>query len=265
MKNRITILIPGHDDYIDIVNLYLWGKKKFWNDCPYDTIWTNCGSILNLEGCSIICNDANASFCSRLYNALRKIKTKYVLLNIEDFLYSKKINTKDVENLLDLMDKNKYNFCALLPNKDMRGYKNGTNGIFISDYNKPYGLCLNIGIFNREYLLDLISDLSWTGWDLENKMLKMANNNELNGCIYNNNDIFGIFHLIYKGKIVPKSKKSLELKGYDFHDISRPSMTRKEILNRTIIGGVGKICPKVFRKTIKKLLNKVGVSTVTKY
>lgn len=264
--NKLSIIIPGHDSYKDIVNLYMSLLNKNWVDCRYNIYWSNCVEKSDYENLNVINNGNDATFSRRLLNALINIETKYVLMNVEDFLYTKVINSEEIEDILNIMEKSNYIFCKLSPdNNYKRDRDNANDYTYHSRNDRPYGLCINSGVFNREYLISIIPNENWNAWELENYWLKLAKEGKCNGCIYDDRDVLNLVHLIEKGKMIPSSIKIISSLGIDIAFINRPIQTKKEVYRSKLISIFGEKCPNKIRVVIKKILNKSGIRTTTKY
>lgn len=268
MESKLTIVVPAHDSYKEIVDLYIKALKKNWSDCPYRIIWANGIEELESDELDVINCGADATFCQRLMKALDDVDTDYVLLTIEDLIISKAVNTQDIETLLECMERNDYKYCKLLnSNKYRNSHKDSDYPyVRIAESDMPYGLSINCGIFKTDYLKSLVLDLNWTPWDLENYFLLKAKNKQLEGCIYDSRDSLNLVHLIAKGKIIPTSERKLDRRGiYVNLSTKWERQSMREYISFNFISLMLCIIPKNMRGRAKKIASAIGIKTVTKY
>lgn len=265
-ESSLAILIPAHDSYQDVLKLFCEQKNKFWNKCPYNIYWSNCEQkIIKDSDIQIINNGMDASFSKRIKNALEKIDSKYILLILEDFIISDIVDNERISEIIKIMDVNKYNYCGITSKISKRQItKTNYVDIYEIDSNKPYGLSINVGIFKKDYLYDLIIDDNFSGWQLEDYFLELAKENKNEHCICDVSNPLCVVHLIDKGKIIPSAKKELEQKNIKL-SINRPSLPVSYVIKKYITGVFSSVVPMSSRVYIKKGLSKLGFKFVTKY
>ena len=80
-----TILVMSSDGYEDCWSPFFQLKDKYWKDCPYETYVAtetkDCKYAKTLKH-----NYPIDQWTTRIREALKEIKTKYVLLMVDDFL-----------------------------------------------------------------------------------------------------------------------------------------------------------------------------------
>lgn len=268
MSKKLTIVIPAPDMNKEIVELYMSALEKNWTDCPYDIVWVNEEETLNNSRVLIINCGKNATFCERIATALRQIDSKYILLTMEDFVISNSVNTFNIEQLLECMEEYSYVFCKIGPSKL---YKNAETNqkyswIKISQNNLSYGLSINCGLFEKQYLENLIKDEKWGPWDFENFCLYLAQRGMLNGCVYDSRDILHIVHLISKGKIIRAGERKLIRNGIL---VSLGDKWNRQSIYEGIRDKVFSIMeiviPQKNRKLAKSIAKKIGIKTSSRY
>lgn len=266
MDKKLAILIPAHDSHKDVVALFLKSIEKYYPECPYEIVWTNCGTEMPGHDVKIITNDSNASFCKRLKKALLKIDAEFVWLWIEDYIPSKQIKQKNIESDLAFMVQKKCNVCRIFKaNKKFMKRDKKYGYLYHINKNMPYGIALNTGIFRREFLLELIQNENWTVWELEGYCLKLASESKLQNCIYDNRKNGDIVHLLYKGKMFRNSESKLKRADLNVLDINRGYLSIKESLRVAVISFIGHRCPLELRQRLKGLAKKIGLRIASDY
>ena len=98
-----TVLVASCDKYADLLNPFsvLW--RKYWADCPFETVLVTETSPCIEKGVfdRIIACGKGGDWCDRLIAALDQIKTTYVLMLCDDYFLAEPVNTKQVLKRLD--------------------------------------------------------------------------------------------------------------------------------------------------------------------
>ena len=264
MRNDICIYVSSPYSYKDIFDVYYQTYKKFSSSIPL-VLSTNYDA--KYDGIRIISSgDINDSWVSRSIVALKQIKTKYVLLSCDDMFLLSDLPNNYIYHIVDVMDKFKINFCRLKPRK--RGVQVSGEEYLIYEYQtKPYAKNLQIGIFNREYLIDALGDGKLSAWDIEAKWLKeayLAENKPFDDVICVSKPILDVVHAVDKGKLYPSAIKSVKRLGFTINT-NREVMSFGREFKQHLQGRMSEILPKNLRHLLKSSLSKVGVKFTTEY
>ena len=81
--NKMTILVPAHDSYFDVAEIFFRELKNNWNNCSYPIVWTNEKLTFDNLNIKVINNGENSTFCGRIKNALKFINSEYILLILD--------------------------------------------------------------------------------------------------------------------------------------------------------------------------------------
>ena len=88
-KYDCTVLVASCDKYADLLNPFsvLW--RKYWADCPFETVLVTETSPCIEKGVfdRIIACGKGGDWCDRLIAALDQIKTTYVLMLCDDYFF----------------------------------------------------------------------------------------------------------------------------------------------------------------------------------
>ena len=152
----LTVLVASCDKYADLLIPFsaLW--RRFWSDCPYETVLVTESMPLDRRKLCfdhVIACGAGGNWCSRLVQALEQLGTQYVLLLCDDYLLESPVDTELFKKrLAQARDFDAVNL-RLIPNpKPSHSYKEG-----LFEYQKQTAYCIatQAGIWNREFLLAL--------------------------------------------------------------------------------------------------------------
>lgn len=260
MNARMAILINTPDNYSDVFSVFLQCKEKNWKNCQYEiVVSTNTKEYENLTVLHSGGEMGN-SWMEREILALNSINAKYILMMCEDSLIMEKVEESAFEDILDDMDKYGINYCKLTAPQKNEGL--GESGLLSKvKKNKPYARNLMVGIYNREYLLDLIGDGSKSPWELESEWLKethTAKNEYFSDIAVVNREILYAQNAVLKGRWYSSALKSLAGIGICV-DPQREIISWKEekIINTYALAG-GKVPPKL-RPVLKKIGKIIGL------
>lgn len=264
MRTDICIYVSSPYSYKDIFDVYYQTYKKFASSIPL-VLSTNYAA--NYDGIRIISSgDINDSWVSRSISALKQIEAKYVLLSCDDMFLISDMPDDEIYHIVEVMDKCNLNFCRLKPRK--RGVKVTGEEYLIYEYQTiPYAKNLQIGIFNREYLLEVLGDGKLTAWDIEKKWLKeshLAENKPFTDVICVSKPILKFVHAVDKGKLYPSAIKSIKKLGFAIKT-NREVMSYGREFKQYLSEKLGLLLPQHLRHFIKGFLSKIGVKFTTDY
>lgn len=265
MRKRLSIYVSSPDSYSDVFTIFLKGFRKYWSDCPYEFILTT--NSYSYEGLTCICNHLKEdTWVERTIAALPRIESKYILLMCDDLIINDKVNNSKIEKILDYMDLNNIKYCHITPLNF--GNKILYNPL-LRKINKqtPYAVNLQIGIFRKDYFIDILGEGNLSAWQIENEINKLA----VHSLDENYDDIIGVgeivipyIHGVVKGKWFRKAIKYIR-NNYSDEVICRSINSYKEELFIYLKSFILKnINPKI-RLKIKSLLKKIGISFAIDY
>lgn len=263
LKNRLTIYVSSPDSYSDVFKVFLKCYRKYWSDCPYEFVLST--NTLNYEGIRTLCNyKQNDTWTERTISALKEIRSEYILLMNDDFFITNYVNNKKIEDILDLMDKHNLNFCKLAKNASGVPIEKGSY-LLKTHKRQPYGKNLQVGIFRKSYITNLLGDGSKSAWDLEKEWLKdtyNAKNEYFDDIVASNEIIIDTVHGVAKGMWFPSALKKLKSLQIEV-DSPRKIISKSEENRINLFRFMGKRCSPRLRYIIKKFLTKTGVKFTT--
>ncbi len=108
MKNsneKLTILVNSCDAYKDLWQPFFILLKKYWQGPLPEIVLNTESEKFSFDGLDIRCVNSNERFYGkRLKNALRNVRTPYVLLLLDDFFIRKEVNTDRLYRTIEYMD-----------------------------------------------------------------------------------------------------------------------------------------------------------------
>lgn len=267
-EKRLTITMDCWDKYKDARSLFFCSLKRNWENRKYPLIIA-CNSDISDEdipGRLIVCaNDSTDS--KRHLEAVKAAETKYVLLIVEDGVFTKKVNQDRIEAILDFMDKNNMDFCKLYPTPDKSGktIKGFENAKYINK-RQPYGINYLCGIYRKTYLENLLNNHYKDSWEIEEALLRQAANASkgyYTDKMVVTDDPLSVRFCIEKGKWSFWARRFIKKNGYHL-DSNRETWSFRHEAMAKIKHLFSRFVPARFRHNLKHISQKFGMKYATK-
>lgn len=155
--DKVSVLINTCDKYEDVWYPFFRFFRRNWN-CPYKV-------YLNTETKQCKENDVinlNSGFCDswslRLKNALKKIKSKYVIFLLEDFFLLEPVEQNEIDNTIKIMESDKkisvitFEICQRFLSKPTKYF-----GYNQRDLSSMYFLNCQASIWRRKDLIEFLN------------------------------------------------------------------------------------------------------------
>ena len=265
---RMAIYLAAYDPYKDVFDIFIEQFKKNWPDCPYPLVIANM--YFQYEGENIIvinCGDEKDPI-ARKQKALEAVDADYYLGFEEDRIIMDKVNTAEVEKILDFMDKEQIPYFRCNPSFFRKKAENrfpGYEHYYHIVANEPYGVCGSTVIWKKEFIkkreeMGLASGYRWEAY--QNERAATTTEKWVENYATDDRNIFHIIHCVEKQKWIASSKKRLEKEGY--------VITGREVqsIKETIISGIKDTFKRVPGKTrhrVKETMKKIGFHFETDY
>lgn len=242
VDQRMTLLVASCDSYSDVWADFFTCKDSNWPDCPYDTVLVTeekeaVGHVRTFKG------GKENNWSTRMRLALESIDTKYICFVMEDFLFADRIQTSEIQELLDLLEKDGIRYCKLCEVGSIKTpfYKEYSYLRIIPE-NFRYGISLMAAIWDRQFFMEKLGTEDYSPWQFESDRNKEAavGTDKIVG-LYDERNVLHICQLIVQGKIMPDAVKHLRKKNYTVQDKERPRLSFWENSVYTIKVRVAKI------------------------
>lgn len=230
---NISILIVGYDGYKDVWDIDVYLLNKYWTNRPQTYLAT---SVLkpNYENIEVITAGDKSEWSKKAYTALKEIRTKYVLLLLEDFFISSPVNNDLVVNSLRLIEDNNIKFYQVLVQLFRSTWEKGApfqgnKRIHIIPRDKKYPLNLQAAIWDREFLLETIGEGNYNAWQFEIRQNENSNINvDKIEYLIDDRNILNIEHTIVQSKYLRSPLKRLKKKEPQIDFSNREILSVKE-------------------------------------
>lgn len=175
MNADCTVLVVSCDAYADVVPPFIALKRRFWPDCPFETVLLT--ETVGCEGFDRTvfagkCND----WCPRVLRALERIETPYVLLLLNDYYLNAPVDTAKMLALLAAAQEHRALNLRMNPNPPAgeafvpagAGGPLVTAGetLYAFPKNTAYCVSCQAGFWNRAFFTDLVRR-NRSAWEFE--------------------------------------------------------------------------------------------------
>lgn len=263
---KYAIAVISFDGYKDVWTSFFKIFYANWPNCPFKVYLIN--NSLHLPCANLINTGPETNWCDRAERALKMISEENIFLMLEDYFFGQTVDNQRVSALLDYYESNNCRYLRII-NKPHQRHIKSRHGNFVPIYaNEEYGINLQPAIWDKTYLLSVLSRISGTrsAWDFEITLLEEAQksaNELLNGCYTTTNNYLNIHNGILKGKWFPQEIKYFAKKNLPIEIGARPVLTIKEFWNYKIRCFIREHISYQSRKLIKHILIKFRVRFVT--
>ncbi|MBU1557856.1 hypothetical protein KKC45_02745 [Patescibacteria group bacterium] len=234
-KNKCAVVISSCDAYADVWDSFFIQFFKYWPDCPFPVYLVANELDYSFDKVNVIKTGKDDGFANNMKKATELINAEYFICLIDDFHFDKKIDTKRILRLLEIMEKENAGYLRLnpMPGPDSNFKDYSEVGLISRD--SEYRTSLMAALWNNK----IFNQLLVTGenpWEMELKGTERSRNLEelflsvkrspfLNR---NNNPAISYFHnsikrgywhydaikfLKKEGVIMDKSKREIESFG----------------------------------------------------
>lgn len=159
-----TVLVTSCDVYRDVEKPFLVLWRKYWSDCPFKTV------LLSETGAEegfdrYVLTGKGKTWSEMLVEALEQISTPYVLMLMNDYFLSERVNT--AKFLSRLEEAKTYDAANLRLNPKPPGRVRWKDSDLMEmPKNAAYSVTCQAGIWNREFLLGL-ARRTRSAWEFE--------------------------------------------------------------------------------------------------
>lgn len=262
MNNNMALLVQSCDKYSDVWDDFFNLKDRFWPDCTFQWYLATDKKEYHRDGVKVIHFGNIREWTLCMLKTLEYINEPYVALFLEDAFIYKRIDNEIIRQDLQFVIDNNIDFLTL-EKKPMfispDEYKYFSPHYVIIPRHQKYGIDTAAAIWNKEFLIMLLSAEVSDAWRFEVNLCKLAATEEgLPGLIlYDERGPFNIspIEVIRLGKVKPDAVKFFHSLGYDLQT-NRPRLSRWEVIQDKLKRRFYHV--KYGRKTLKRIGRLLG-------
>ena len=149
-ENNVAVLTVGCDDYVDILELSLYYKDKYWDhSCQWPYLLATQSVKPKREGFDrVVFAGKDSQWTDRLKKALEEINEEYIILLLDDFYWEENIDSEMIYAMIQYMKENNVgslNFAKCGQERSSIGYTEVKQG-------EPFRISITPSIWKKEYL-----------------------------------------------------------------------------------------------------------------
>ena len=252
--NDVSLVIIGYDPYKDVWDHYFDLLNKYWKDRPATYLVGNTIQPI-YAGVTVLSAGADAEWSKKVQVALDAVKTKYIVLLLEDFFTTFPVSNKTLQHLVQIMDKGNAVYCKLQNQSRIKGeqYKNYSY-LHVLDKKSEYGVSLQPAIWNREFLKKLVGTENYNAWIFEINQVKSRVHCDPNYlCLGDRRNILKITHAVVQSEYLPAAIRIFKKQNYRIDTSKRPVMPFKEYAKYKLKRDVSEITPEFLKPMMKRI------------
>ena len=250
LNNDLSVVIICYDPYQDAIELNPYFFNKNWNPCTANVYYVTSKVDVKTQY-NIIKTNGDLSYYKRLDEALNCIKTKYVMLLLDDYLVHNKIDEKQIEDNILFMKENNIDYCELftmfsIPKGKKINFK-GNKYICIS-IKRKYRITLQPAIFKKSLLEEMNKYEPFGAWEAE--LIFTRDDFKKYNAYYALNKSFSVINYIDKGLVTRKAYHILKKEGLWANH--RKVVSFPKAIKRAIIRKIYMYVPLKIKNKLKK-------------
>ncbi len=256
--NKITLTIHTCEKFSDIWEITVGLLNKNWADRNMRTLLiTDEKTERRFDNIEIISTGSGLDMPARTKKAIVNIDTEYIFLTLDDYLITKRIDTKRINHLIRIMDENHIDYLSFKNHHKTKGIVDKEEKIFQLDLNSGEDYILNLypGIWRTSFMKKTL-EIEKNIWEYEVSLTTLAQKEKAVCCTSKGNQ-FEIMDGIRKGKILHKPYRYL--KKHNLYKGNRPVIPYRSEIKLFIMDKAKIILPREATAIIKMGLRKMGV------
>lgn len=212
-NNRFELIISTCQQYCDLWDANVLLLNRNWPDRNVPTyLVTDEATDRRFDGVEVICAGSGLQIPQRLAVALDAVTAEYVILLLEDYFLTQRIDSEKIHRALDFMDSHKADYLQLYPQPDDFLRRDGAvqipehPGIYIIDTSRGnYKVVLTPGIWRKDFLQATLKE-EQNIWEYEVSLTAAAHQAGAL-CATSNRNELPYLDVIRKGKLLGKAAR----------------------------------------------------------
>jgi hypothetical protein len=254
LASDVSAVVLSHDGYADLWPAFFELLFRFWPDLPYPLhLVSNRRTFPDDRVIPVRVGDERP-WSQTLARALDHVPGRYVLLMLEDYFLTGRVDTARIARMHAAMVKLRAVYLRLAPAPKPDSPCPGFSDIGYIAKGAPYRTSLQIAFWERSTLLGLLRQ-DETAWDFELKGSRRSD--QISHPFLSVYDGFALpyRHTVRRGRWMPDAIRQFAALGIRFDSTNRP--TESEIYARWEESGVRRFLGKTWRFVTRRKLDQV--------
>lgn len=258
MKDKLSVLISSCDKFSDLWDENINAYRKFWVNNPCETyLVTDKSTSWSKEGVNVVVNEGQNDFPLRIRFALDSVKTKYVLVTLDDYFLIDSVKNDKLEYFINRMEEENIQYLSLYNRRvTKKSQYKPLDELLQIDLNQKYAINLYPAIWEVEFLKKTVKE-NLSPWLYEVSLTKTALEENAN-CKASLAGTFDILDVVRKGKVLHKAQKYFKKNNIDIGD--RPSISYATEFKLWIMDMISWYMPKSLFRFVKGIAKKLGMT-----
>lgn len=154
-SSRLSIYVSSSDAYTDLLPYFFGQLKKYWPGCSYPLYVGGIAQDQALPGVQILHTTA-ADWSTGAIECLERIDTPYILLLLEDYFLTRRVQNAKIEQVVDRMKQMELHAVRLFPYPPPDIPMPAVPSLGLQAVGRPNRIGTQAAIWRRETLLDLL-------------------------------------------------------------------------------------------------------------
>lgn len=252
-ENKLAIYVSSYDGCSDLWETFFTLTDRFWPDCKYQTYLINNEKEFTHGDVKVLHTGPEVHWFSRTIRSLKMIDEEYIMFMLEDYFISKKIQNRDIDDILTYMDNNRAFYYQL-----SIGNTKSKEPICVNVSAKTnYPVSLQPAIWKREVLVEILEKINGkTPWDVENYFIQQyrGKTEVIPGAFHDTRDLLGYKNGVLRGKWILDTVKYYKKLGIEIDTGTREVMSSSKMMKYRIAAFTNHHIPEPIKSLSKKVL-----------
>lgn len=256
--NNITMLILSCDKFSDLWDGHVKQLETYWPDREMRTIIvTDKPTDRVFPQIEIMPAGDKGAWSDRLAYAVQNVATDYVFVTLDDYFLVKRVENKQIEKILAMMDKEHIDYVRLFarPKAATREMLANYEEIHKIDTSVNYSVNLYSGVWRKKFLASTVIRPK-TAWQFEVLLHKRAEEYGAN-CVVSLRNEFEILDVVRKGKLLHNAVAYFK-KHPGIYTGNREVNTWEYEIKLGIQTLASRYLPEIMKKHVKAFMTKRG-------
>lgn len=246
-NGRLAIIIYSCWKNRDMWKIFSILFKKYWKECPYKVVLvTDEYHEVEFEHVFDQIVQIDDTWAAMIKETIRTVKTRYVMLWMDDYLLCDYVSNEKVQELLERAVKYQAANLKLVESPVCSGRCQYDPNTGFYDKGSAYCLSTQIGIWDAKFLYKAVPDY-WSAWEFE-RIGSLKKNITKQPILAALDYVFPYEEGVRKGKWMEQGVKLCKRNGIEIDTSVRQIMTNKDMAWIYFLGAVIDLNPTLILK-----------------
>lgn len=209
LDHKLTLLIHSCDKFSDLWDAHTGLLAANWPDRRCRTvILTDAPTDAYYDDIEIVSAGSGKEITDRIRHLLPMVDTEYVLVTLDDYFPIYPIDTRSIERLVAIMDREGYDYIRLHDRPHGPRFPTSYRGVYRIALEGHYAVNLYSGLWRKSFIEKTLSRDALNAWQFEVTLTEMAK--KAGGiCAMSTGNEFPILDVVRKGYLLRPAARYL--------------------------------------------------------